>query len=989
MVCVGERRRRTIPVRTIPVGDVARKRAVTVVGHRDRSLGGGIGIGVALGSFIAFADGIVICFAHVGQAVLNGPEAHRAVGAIARGHHSVAVSVVHHVKRELLGLELASFEHLLGLEVRLAGRVIRIGEARGGGAFLAGTNRARSARGISLLEARGLGLGHLVGGLGGNTRDGRRLAAAQLNGVAVAHLARGDLRVCRIGHRVGEHAALGLALGGGQRQLERELLLCAHVRGALYGLADLERTVRVVRVGYIRAGNARHVALIVGILAYLVCNLYAMVAILGQTTEAVVPIARVRGFDGLALDQLTIGVEVELDLLGALACGVVGVVPNLAAGDLDRLDPMLVGDRKPITSIGGIHAHVGQIALGRLFLDAVGDGITLVIENAQSIIRPKTCLPIVSITQHGALARVLPIGVQMHRHALGALAVPVIAVGPSLLYRDAKRLETNLGVVFADHLVGRLHAHVTDCRAAQDGVVVGMGAAGETGLALPLCQVGIEPLAVRGGILLKVLDLGCPHANRKRRRIALVHHKVAAVGLFGGVHGNRGHVIEAPLIRFRRRPDGTILKVGLSLLALGIECKLVCRHRRIIHMRIGTRTLESAHVHTQQVALPHDIACIGLVSLDGLARRVERIDCIEEANVLGTRVVRVIERDAIAVYAVLKDVASTVLVEARAPRTLVVGIDLLVELRHRPRQVVELDRYAGIYERRVIALGIKVGHGILDALDRILGRLVVARKRIVGLALVAGDGTPAGFRAFVGNVVDERGSIVALGVERVDGVERQRDFIAVAVVGLVTGAPAAAILRIGGNARFHRHERTPGAFIVALEAHALHRVVAIELDGAKLGLNALGQQIVEGTGRIWRKDARRRGLVVVGKGREVCLLVHIGRVVERGRLTVLVGIVFHALVHADAGSRACQVIVSTLGATFHDEVAVEVVVVRLGSVAQDRLGRIGVLKELVHACTDALRGLKAHVGVHDIGDARRLGAQAGLDIGHAGVLGEQ
>ena len=252
---------------------------------------------------------------------------------------------------------------------------------------------------------------------------------------------------------------------------------------------------------------------------------------------------------------------------------------------------MLVGDRKLITRIGRVHAHVGQIALGRLFLDAVGDGITLVIENAQSIIRPKTCLPIVSIAQHSALARVLPIGVQMHRHALGALAVLVIAVGPSLLYRDAKRLETDLGVVFADYLVGRLHAHVADCRAAQDDVVVGMGAAGETGLALPLCKVGIEPPTVHGGILLKVLDLGRPHANRKRRRIALAHHKVAAVGLFCGVHGNRGHVIEAPLIRFRRRPDGTILEVGLSLLALGIECELVCRHRRIVHMRIGTRTL--------------------------------------------------------------------------------------------------------------------------------------------------------------------------------------------------------------------------------------------------------------------------------------------------------------------------------------------------------------------------------------------------------------
>ncbi len=303
--------------------------------------------------------------------------------------------------------------------------------------------------------------------------------------------------------------------------------------------------------------------------------------------------------------------------------------------------------------------------------------------------------------------------------------------------------------------------------------------------------------------------------------------------------------------------------------------------------------------------------------------------------------------------------------------------------------MVELDRYAGIYERRVIALGIKVGHGILDALDRILGRLVVARKRVVGLALVAGDGAPAGPRAFVGDVVDERGSIVALGVERVYGVELQRDFIAVAVVGLATGAPSAAILRIGGNARFHRHERTPGALIVALEAHALHRVVAIELDGAKLGLNALGQQIVEGAGRIGRKDTRRRGLVVVGKGREVGLLVHIGRVVERGRLPVLVGIVFHALVHADARCRTRQVIVGTLGAAFHDEAAVEVVVVRLSSVTQDRLGRTGVLKELVHACTDALRGLKAHVGAHGIGDARRLGAQTGLDIGHAGVPGEQ
>ncbi len=474
MVFVGERRRRTIPV-----GHVACKRAITVVGHRDRSRGGGIGIGVARGSGISFTDGIDVCFAHVGQTVPNGPEVYRAVGTIARGHHSVAISV-HRVKRELLGLEPASFEHLLGLEVRLPGRVIRVSEARGGGAFLAGTNHTRSARGIGPLEARGLGLGHLVGGLGGNARDGRRLAAAQLDGIAVAHRTRGDLRARRIGHRVGERAALGLALGGGQRQLERELLLCAHVRGVLHGLADLERTVGVVRVGYIRAGDARHVALIVGVLAHLVCNLYAMVAVLGQATEAVAPIARVRGLDGLALDQLAIGVEVDLDLLGALARGVVGVVPNLAAGDLDRLDPMLVGDRKLITRIGRVHAHVGQIALGRLFLDAVGDGIALVIENAQSIIRPKACLPIVGIAQHGALARVLPIGVQMHRHALGALAVLVIAVGPCLLYRDAKRLETDLGVVFADHLVGRLRAHVTDCRAAQDGVVVGMGAAGET-----------------------------------------------------------------------------------------------------------------------------------------------------------------------------------------------------------------------------------------------------------------------------------------------------------------------------------------------------------------------------------------------------------------------------------------------------------------------------------------------------------------------------
>ena len=650
---------------------------------------------------------------------------------------------------------------------------------------------------------------------------------------------------------------------------------------------------------------------------------------------------------------------------------------------------MLVGDREFIARVGRIHAHVGQIALGRLFLDAVGDGITLVIENAQSIIRPKTCLPIVSIAQHGALARILPIGAQMHCHALGALAVLVIAVGPCLLYRDAKRLETNLGVVFADYLVGRLHAHVTDCRAAQDGVVVGMGAAGETGLALPLCKVGIEPPTVRGGILLKVLDLGRPHANRKRRRIALVHHKVAAVGLFGSVHGNRGHVIEAPLIRFRRRPDGAILEVGLSLLALGIECKLVCRHRRIIHMRIGTRTLESAHVHTQQVALPHDIACIGLVSLDGLARRVERIDRIEEADVLGARVVGIVERDAIAVHAVLKDVASTVLVEARAPRALVVGIDLLVELCHRPRQVIELDRYASVHERRVIALGVEIGHGILDALDRGLGRLVVARKRVIGLALVAGDGAPAGLSALIGDIVDERGAVVTLGIKRVHSVEGERDLVAVAVIGLVACVHRAAVLGIGGYTRLHRHERTTGALVVALETHALHRVVAIELNGAEPRLHALGQQVIECAGSVGCKDARRSSLVVVRKVRKVGLLVHVGRVVDRCRLSVLVGIVFHALVHANARRRTRQVIVGTLGTARQNQIPVKVVKIRPSGVAQDCLGRVGVLEELVHARTDTLRGLKAHIGVHGVGDARRLGAQAGLDIGHAGTLREE
>ena len=299
--------------------------------------------------------------------------------------------------------------------------------------------------------------------------------------------------------------------------------------------------------------------------------------------------------------------------------------------------------------------------------------------------------------------------------------------------------------------------------------------------------------------------------------------------------------------------------------------------------------------------------------------------------------------------------------------------------------MVELDRCTGVHKRSIVACGVEVGHSVLDALDRILGRLVVARKRVVGLALVAGDGTPARLRAFVGNVVDERKAVVALGIERVDGVERQRDFIAVAVVGLVTGAPPAAILRIGGNARFHRHERTPGALIVALEAHALHRVIAIEFDGAQLGLHTFGQQVVERARRVGSDGTGRHGIVIVRKGREVGLLVHVGRVVERGLLSVLIGVVSHALVHADARCRARQEIIIALGAALHDQIALVVVVVRLCGIAQDRLGRVGVLKELVHTRTDALCGLKAHVGMHGIDNAARLSVQAGLNVGHPGI----
>ena len=552
MVCVGERRRRTIPV-----GDVARKRAVTVVGHRDRSLGGGIGIDVARGSGISLTDGIGVCFAHVGQTILNGPEVHRTVGAVARGNHDVT-GLVQHVERKLFSLELAPLEHLRGTEVRLTGGVIRIGEARSGGAFLAGTNRTRGTRRIGLLEACGLSLGHLVGGLGGNAGNRCRLAPAQFNGIAVAHLARGNLRACRIGHRVGERAALGLALGGGQRQLKRELLLCAHVRGTLYGLADLERTVRVVRVGYIRAGNARHVALVVGVLAYLVCNLYAMVAILGQTTEAVAPSIGILCLDGLALGKFAIGVEVNLDLLGSLARSIVSIVPDLAAGDLHRLGLMLVGDRELVAGTAGVQSDIRQIALNRIFFNAVGDSFALIVEHAQAAIGPKVCLPVVGIAQNRAPARVLPVGVQVHRHALRTLAVTIVAIGPCLLDRYAKGLKAHLGILLADHLVGRIHTGIADCRATKNGTIVGMGAAGKAGFALAFCKIGVEPLAMRSRILLQVLYPGRAHTNGKRCRIALAHHKVTAVGLLGRIDGDGGHLVKAACIRFRRCPDRTV-----------------------------------------------------------------------------------------------------------------------------------------------------------------------------------------------------------------------------------------------------------------------------------------------------------------------------------------------------------------------------------------------------------------------------------------------
>ena len=965
------------------IAHLGRKRPVAVVGNHDVGNKHLIAVGVAALTLVLLNDDVAVS-ADVGEAVADGAELHVAVGVVARGgHHGAVCGVAVNGEEEEAPLNGAARELLAHAQASLAGRAVGVREHGLGHVGRAGADNAPVALDRRLRVTRRRGLGHLIGRLGRDVLDRGRLAALEGEAPAVGDGARAP-----VGGLVLVAAAVRLAVGAGQREGEGEVSLRARVGRVHDLLLDGEVAVGAVRVHDVRTVQRGDVALVVHILAYLVGDLLTLVAVLGQAGEAIGPVAGVVGLDRLGPGEHAVGVEAHLDARGTLARGVVSVIPGLGSLDGHGLGLVLVGELEDVARVALLEHHVGRVAVDGVLDQRVGDLVAVGVEHREAVVAAELGRPAVLLGKNGALARVHAVCVDVDGHAVGAHAVAVVRVVPCLGHRDSEGLEANLDVVLTDVLVLGLGAHLAHGREAQGRVVVLVGAAREARLGLAVGEVGVEPLAVLGGVGLQVLDLRRAHLEREGDGAAGLELEVGAADLLTGVHRDGGHVVEAARVGCGGRPVPRVGYVDLRARAV-VKPELVHRRGAVVDHGRDVGKLEGGGVHPEQATPPLGVTRVGLIADNAVGGRVEGADGVEEDHVLGGGLVGVGHRDPVTVGAVLVDVLGTVDVQAATPVALVVDVDLLVQARDGPRHVVDGRGALGIDKGGVVVRWVEVGHDALDALDGVGGGVVIARGGVVRLALEALDGAPALAARLVGDVVGDLHAVVDLGVVGVRGVELDGDLVAVAVVALARAVVLVAVPRVGHDARFDGHERAAAALVVAGEGHALHGVVAVELDGRGVRLDALGKKVVERARGVLLEGARLLGRVVELERGEVRLLVDARRVVDVALAVGLVVLDCGGLLHGDARGGAGKGVVGGLAGRGDDSVAAAVVGVELRPVAQDGARGVGVLKEILDARPDGVGRLNRHLGIHGVDDARGLGGDGGLEVRDVGREDEQ
>ena len=377
---------------------------VAVVGHGDLNGVGVLIVGIA-GLFpvhlsYLICEGPAVVLLIVGQSAEPGA----AVGLrrSVADHLSIGVRTVRHVhqfKAELVAGHLPAFEGLIEGNGLAPLGLIAVGEAGSDGLFVdgAGPDGPGGGGAGDHGEARGLGFGDLVAGLGGDTDDGDMLSALQGEGIAVADQeGLYDLSVPAVSQGL---VLLGnvLTVGILEHQGEGEFLVLGVLRGAFRGLGDHQVAEGPVPVGDgdVAGGWILLVGIEVPVDRLLLDGVFDLVlpaaeafgvGVFGKAAEAPCPVPIAVGLYGHGLSgEHAVRLEAHRDGIGPVGLVLVGVVPFPGLLELQRglLGHVGIGDGDLLAlAVGGLGIALqaeGRIGVGGLLFEGIVYPVPVVI----------------------------------------------------------------------------------------------------------------------------------------------------------------------------------------------------------------------------------------------------------------------------------------------------------------------------------------------------------------------------------------------------------------------------------------------------------------------------------------------------------------------------------------------------------------------------------------------------------------------------------
>ena len=191
-----------------------------------------------------------------------------------------------------------------------------------------------------------------------------------------------------------------------------------------------------------------------------VLDLGTLVAILGQTGEAVRPVALGIGGNGGGASILAVRQQLHGDAIGALAILVVVVVPGLGAGDSSGFGSMGVGHGE---ASGSVASDDALVVLNLNFLNGVHNRSALIILVQVS----EGSSPVVAGIQLNGLAGSHAISQQVDGHTAGTDAVLIATVFPNLAHGHRG--------LFGDVSVGHVVAILSDLGGVVRHLLLGDG----------------------------------------------------------------------------------------------------------------------------------------------------------------------------------------------------------------------------------------------------------------------------------------------------------------------------------------------------------------------------------------------------------------------------------------------------------------------------------------------------------------------------------